>query len=183
MPGNRSGARLGRVPILAMTTTCSSQFPAIRLDHLDHIPDLHSTYSVPFFVSSATGTGCGQEDQVIETADSIARRNRRRCRRQLVSILYRWRTTGASKALCCGPSCKGGWHEKTCSGRVATALICTGILMGISWWSASRPQVQAARLSLKLLQKQGREYDRLAERLHQLRLAAYERRFGHVARR
>jgi hypothetical protein len=65
---------------------------------------------------------------------------------------------------------------------VATALICTGILMGISWWSASRPQVQAARLSLKVLQKQGREYDRLAERLHQLRLAAYERRFGHVAR-
>jgi hypothetical protein len=87
------------------------------------------------------------------------------------------------EALCCGPSCKGGWHEKTCSGRVATALICTGILMGILWWSASRPQVQAARLSLKLLQKQGREYDRLAERLHQLRLAAYERRFGHVARR
>ena len=106
MPGNRSGARLGRVPILAMTTTCSSQFPAIRLDHLDHIPDLHSTYSVPFFVSSATGTGCGQEDQAIETADSIARRNRRRCRRQLVSVLYRWRTTGARKHCVVGQVAK-----------------------------------------------------------------------------
>ena len=66
---------------------------------------------------------------------------------------------------------------------VATAVICIGALMGYSSWSASQPQVQAARLSLKLLQKQGREYDRLAERLHQLRLAAYERRFGHVAKR
>jgi hypothetical protein len=56
VPRNRSGAGLGRVPELPMTAAGARQFPAIRLDHLDDIPDLHSTYSVPSFVSSATGT-------------------------------------------------------------------------------------------------------------------------------
>jgi hypothetical protein len=65
---------------------------------------------------------------------------------------------------------------------VATAVICIAALMEYWSWSESQPQVQAARLSLEILQREGHEYDRLAERLHQLRLAAYERRFGHAAR-
>ena len=65
---------------------------------------------------------------------------------------------------------------------LSTAAVCIGTLIGYSLWLACQPQVQAARVSLEILQRDGLEYDRLADRLHQLRLAAYEREFGHPAR-
>ncbi len=64
----------------------------------------------------------------------------------------------------------------------ATALLCAG---GLIWYSAlleSQPQVQAARASLEILNAQGQEYDRLAERAHQLRMRAYELKFGPAAK-
>jgi hypothetical protein len=56
---------------------------------------------------------------------------------------------------------------------------------GLMWYSASlesQRQVQAGRLSLAIIEAQGAVYDRLAERAHQMRLDAYERKFGLAAR-
>lgn len=83
---------------------------------------------------------------------------------------------------CYGECCKDSEHEKTCSDRNIYGCDQHWHSDRDSSWVACQPQVQAAKASLKLLQQDGPEYDRLADRLHQLRLAAYERKFGHAAR-
>ena len=171
------------MPILAMTTTCSSQFPAIDSIILITSLTLFQPILCHFLCQAPRERVVGKK---IRSSKLLI----------LLPGVTAADVDGSLSAFCTGGEqleprkhCVVGQVAKVVGMRklvvagVATALICTGILMGISWWSASRPQVQAARLSLKLLQKQGREYDRLAERLHQLRLAAYERRFGHVAKR
>ena len=65
---------------------------------------------------------------------------------------------------------------------LATAALCVG---GLMWYAASlesQAQVQAAKASLFITEASGKRYDELDERLHQLRLDAYERRFGLPAR-
>ena len=53
MPGNRNGASFGRMFVLPVAAAGTRQFPAVRFDDLDRVPDLHSTYSVPTFVLNA----------------------------------------------------------------------------------------------------------------------------------
>ena len=68
-------------------------------------------------------------------------------------------------------------------GAVAMVGVLETIIGKVSEWAnAHDPVIQAQKTFLSLLEQQGKEYDKLTEKLHKLRLDEYERTHGHDSR-